>query len=409
LLAKPGSWAASDITGDGTRVLVGNYRSISDSSMFELDAKSGNLTDLTPKSGESPTVSVQAIGYMPGETSILYGCDIEGGRPKVFLHDLKTGQVTLLGVDVNEDGYGTPFLYRLPGFEKVAIPAMDKGIASIASIRGNRVVYGMSNARTPGLAFRFDVGADGKSTTAPQQITFADDQGIDLNAFTLPKLIKYKSFDGTEIPAFVFLPAGYKEGTQIPFLINYHGGPEGQSRPGFTAQVQYLLSEGFGVMFPNVRGSTGYGRAFHMMDDYKNRWNSVKDGVDAAEWLVANKYTKPGMISTWGGSYGGYMSVACVVEDQMRVDAGKRAERLFGAGINIVGVVNLKTFLEKTAGYRRKLREVEYGPLSDPEFLASASPMTHIDKIKVPMFIAHDAVGHRAQGQGQPAAGVHRA
>lgn len=410
LLAKPGSWAANDITGDGTRVLVGNYRSISDSSMFELDAKTGALTDLTPKSTESPTVSVQAIGYMPGETSILYGCDIEGGRPKVFLRDLKTGQVTkplselelfevedanlnqektLLGVDVNEDGYGTPFLYRLPGFEKVPMPAMDKGIASIASIRGNRVVYGMSNARVPGLAFRFDVSADGKSTTAPQQITFADDQGIDLNAFTLPKLIKYKSFDGTEIPAFVFLPADYKEGTQIPFLINYHGGPEGQSRPGFTAQVQYLLSEGFGVMFPNVRGSTGYGRAFHMMDDYKNRWNSVKDGVDAAEWLVANKYTKPGMISTWGGSYGGYMSVACLVEDQMRVDAGKRPDRLYGAGINIVGVVNLKTFLEKTAGYRRKLREVEYGPLSDPEFLASASPMTHVDKIKVPMFIAH--------------------
>lgn len=410
LLAKPGSWSAADITGDGSRVLVGQYRSISDTSMFELNTRTGELTDLTPKSTESPTVAAQPIGYLPGEGSFLYGCDVEGGRPKLFVRDLKTGQITkplseletfevegatmnqertLLGVGVNEEGYGTPYLYRLPGFEKVAMPAIDKGVASIASIRGNRVIFSMSNARTPGLAFRFDVSADGKSTTAPQQITFADDQGIDLNAFTLPKLIKYKSFDGTEIPAFVFLPADYKEGTPIPFLINYHGGPEGQSRPNFTAQVQYLLSEGFGVMFPNVRGSTGYGRAFHMMDDYKKRWDSVKDGVDAAEWLVANKYSKPGMISTWGGSYGGFMSVACVVEDQMRVEAGKRADRLFGAGINIVGVVNLKTFLEKTSGYRRKLREAEYGPLSDPEFLASASPMTHIDKIKIPMFIAH--------------------
>lgn len=83
------------------------------------------------------------------------------------------------------------------------------------------------------------------------------------------------------------------------------------------------------------------------------------------------------------------MSIACLVEDQERVEAGRRPERLFGAGVDIVGIVNLKTFLERTAGYRRKLREAEYGPLSDPEFLLSVSSMSRIDKIKVPIFIAH--------------------
>lgn len=410
LLAKPGQWSAEDITADGTRVLVGNYRSISDSSIFELDVKSGQLTDLTPKGQESPTTAVSLSGYLPGENAVLYTADVEDGRQKLFLRDLKTGAVskpiseieafevdgagmntekTLLGVAINEDGFGVPAIYRLPGFEKVQLPAMDQGVASISNVRGNRVIFTMNNARTPGLAYRFDVAQDGKSTTSPQQITFAEDQGIDLAGFPLPKLVKYKAFDGTEIPAFLFLPPGYKEGTAIPFIVNYHGGPEGQSRPVFSSQVQFLLSRGFGVMMPNVRGSTGYGRAFHMMDDYKKRWDSVRDGVDAAEWLVANGYAKPGKIATMGGSYGGYMSVACLVEDQNRVDEGKRKERLFGAGIDVVGVVNLKTFLEKTSGYRRKLREVEYGPLTDPEFLASASPMTMIDKIKVPMFIAH--------------------
>ena len=410
LLAKPGQWGVEDITADGSRALVVNYRSSSDSSIFELNTKTSELTDLTPKSAESPTVAVSAVGYMPGERGFLFVSDVDGGRAKLFLRDLQTGNVskpiseieefeidganinvekTLLGIAANEGGYGVPGLYRLPGFEKVALPAMEKGVVGLSSLRGNQVIYGMNNARTPGLAYVVDVAADGKGTSVPRQITFADDQGIDLQSFPLPELIEYKAFDGTKIPAFLFLPPGYQKGTPIPFIVNYHGGPEGQSRPTFSAQIQFLLAQGFGVMMPNVRGSSGYGRAFLMMDDYKKRWDSVKDGVDAAEWLVAQGYAKPGKIATYGGSYGGYMSVACLVEDQNRVDSGQRKERVFGAGVDVVGVVNLKTFLEKTAGYRRKLREVEYGPLSDPEFLASASPMTMIEKIKVPMFIAH--------------------
>jgi dipeptidyl aminopeptidase/acylaminoacyl peptidase len=140
---------------------------------------------------------------------------------------------------------------------------------------------------------------------------------------------------------------------------------------------------------PNVRGSTGYGRDFQMMDDYRGRWASVKDGVDAAEWLVKQGYAEPGRIATYGGSYGGFMSVACIVEDQERVERGERPERLFGACVDIVGIVNMKTFLERTSGYRRKLREVEYGPLGDPEFLLSVSPLQRVEKIQVPVFIAH--------------------
>jgi dipeptidyl aminopeptidase/acylaminoacyl peptidase len=172
-------------------------------------------------------------------------------------------------------------------------------------------------------------------------------------------------------------------------VINYHGGPESQHRPFFSAANQYLLSRGFGIMMPNVRGSTGYGRAFQMLDDYTKRWDSVRDGVDAAEWLVKSGYASPGRIATYGGSYGGFMSVACIVEDQERVERGDRKERLFGACVDIVGIVNMRTFLEKTSGYRRKLREVEYGPLADTTFLATVSSIHKADKIQVPVFIAH--------------------
>lgn len=412
LLNKPGSWEAADISADGSRLLVANFRSASDSSMYELNTKTGELTDLTPKPEGGGTAAVSPVGYLPGETAVLYTCDIDGGMMKLFARDLKTGAVsrpipdlegfeldgasmsrekTLLAVAANEDGYGVPHLYRLPTLEAISFPASERGVVSLSSLRGNRLIYTMSNARTPGLAFAWDVpGA--KSPTRPgpaRQITFADDQGIDLSKFPLPTLVKYKSFDGTEIPAFLFVPPGYKDGTPIPFIAYYHGGPEGQHRPAFSAQLQYLLNEGFGIIQPNVRGSTGYGRSFHMMDDYTKRWDSVKDGVEAAAWLVKNGYAKPGKIATFGGSYGGFMSVACLVEDEMRVEAGTQKERLFGAGVDVVGIVNMRTFLEKTSGYRRKLREAEYGPLTDPEFLASVSSMTRIDQLKVPMFIAH--------------------
>jgi dipeptidyl aminopeptidase/acylaminoacyl peptidase len=251
-------------------------------------------------------------------------------------------------------------------------------------------VWSLSNARVAGIAYA-STYAPGATRAAPvtTQLTWTADQGIDLARFPLPALVHYRAFDGTQVPAFLFLPPGAAAGHAIPFVVNYHGGPEGQSRPAFSATLQYFLARGYGVLLPNVRGSTGYGRAFQMMDDYRKRWDSVRDGVDAAEWLVRNGYAEPGRIATYGGSYGGFMSVACIVEDQERVLHGARPARLFGACVDVVGIVNLRTFLENTSGYRRKLREAEYGPLSDTTFLATVSSIRKVDDIQVPVLIGH--------------------
>jgi len=412
LVGNAGSWDAGDITRDGKRVLVGEFRSSSDSTLFELDVASGKLTPIhTRVAGEGKTVSIDAVGYAPDEKSVYFLSDHEqDGVGRLYSIDLATGKVsqpipalaknevedaginqerTLLSVSVNEDGYGVPHLYALPDLKEIALPNLDRGLAGIADIRGDTLVYTLTNARTPGLAYEYKIPAPGVPANKARQITFADNQGIDLNSFPLPQLIKYKAADGLEIPAFLYLPPGAKQGQPIPFVVNFHGGPEGQHRPGFDRNTQYLLSEGFGVLMPNVRGSSGYGRTFIMMDDYKNRWLSVSDGVDAAKWLVDNGYARPGKIAGYGGSYGGYMTTATMVEDQERVDGGRQKERLFGASINVVGVINLKTFLENTSGYRRKLREAEYGPLTDPSFLDSVSPLQRVEKINVPMLIAH--------------------
>jgi len=200
-----------------------------------------------------------------------------------------------------------------------------------------------------------------------------------VSKFRLPELVYYPSFDGMEIPAFLYLPADYKRGDEIPFVIRYHGGPEGQFRPYFVRSFQYLLSRGYGVMAPNVRGSAGYGKQYVEADNYKNRMKSVNDGVWAAKYLVDNAYSEPKKIAAYGGSYGGFIVMAVITE----------APHMFGAACNVVGIVNFETFLKQTKDYRRALREAEYGPLDDPEFLRSVSPIYKVDRIETPLMLAH--------------------
>ncbi len=406
--AREGSWNISDVTLDGKRMLVTRDISASQQEFYEMTLNASGdatLNDLSIKGSDGVLTASGPVGYLPDERRIIVQSDKEEGIQRLFVMDLATKQLskplpsldpfeidsisvnqerTLAAVETNEDGYSVPHLYHLPDFKEARLPEIPKGLVGLSYLRGNTMVYSVSNARTPGTSYRYEVLAAGQEAVATgRQITFADTQGVDLSGFTLPELIKYKSFDGLEIPAFIFFPPGYQKGTMIPFVANYHGGPEGQFRPGFDRTVQFLLSRGYGVIQPNVRGSVGYGRKFQMMDDYKNRWNSVKDGVEAARWLVKQGYAEAGKIAAYGGSYGGFMSAATICED------GASGSPVFGASINVVGIVNMKTFLEQTSGYRRKLREVEYGPLTDPDFLASVSPINKIDHIKVPMFIAH--------------------
>jgi len=419
LLGREGAWGLADATNDAARALVSRYISASRSECYELTPSSGGepaLKDISVRDQKGELASTEIIGYLPGESSVLIKSDIEEGITRLFVRDLATGAMKkplpaldafevdsaeinherdLLVVVTNEDGYGVLHAYQLPSFEAATLPPIEKGVVSVSDIRGRTIVYSLSNARSPGVCYAYTVpdpkGAKDAATAtmilqkprAATRVTRADTQGIDLAGFPLPELVKYKSFDGLEIPAFLWTPPGHSKGKPIPFVVNYHGGPEGQFRPTFNATTQFLLAQGYGVLQPNVRGSTGYGRAYHMMDDYKKRWDSVKDGVEAARWLIAQGYASPGKVATYGGSYGGFMSVACLVED------GSSDKPVFGAGINVVGIVNMKTFLEQTSGYRRKLREAEYGPLTDPEFLMSVSSLEKIDKIKVPMFIAH--------------------
>jgi dipeptidyl aminopeptidase/acylaminoacyl peptidase len=164
-------------------------------------------------------------------------------------------------------------------------------------------------------------------------------------------------------------------------VVHVHGGPEAEAPRIFGAPFQALAMAGFDVLVPNVRGSAGYGKRWISLDDVELRLDSVADLAAIHAWLPSVGLD-PARAALWGGSYGGYMVLAGVAMQP----------ELWAAGVDIVGISSLVTFLENTSDYRRAVREREYGSLvDDREFLVHASPITYLDDIVAPLFVIHGA------------------
>ena len=170
--------------------------------------------------------------------------------------------------------------------------------------------------------------------------------------------------------------------------MNIHGGPEAQSRPIFQGRNNYYLNElGVAIFYPNVRGSDGYGKTFLKLDNGFKREDSVRDIAAFLDFIGRDAALDADRIAVMGGSYGGYMSLACQTHysDRLR------------CGVDVVGISSFVTFLKNTQDYRRDLRRVEYGDERDPamaEFLQRISPLTNVEKIRMPLFVV--------QGQNDP-------
>jgi dipeptidyl aminopeptidase/acylaminoacyl peptidase len=162
-------------------------------------------------------------------------------------------------------------------------------------------------------------------------------------------------------------------------VVLVHGGPEAQAMRLFDPEIQALAAAGYAVVVPNVRGSTGYGKRYASLDDTTKRLDSVRDLQSVHEALESLGFDRT-RAALWGGSYGGYMTLAGLAFHP----------ELWAAGVDIVGISDLVTFLENTSDYRRAYRELEYGSLAeDRDFLTRASPLTHVDAIRAPLFVIH--------------------
>ena len=266
---------------------------------------------------------------------------------------------------VDPDTMATLDEVRLPG----------RGVADfVFSQDGRYLASSFTSSREPGDAWlhHLDNGRLTRLTWSPGAVA--------AGSMVEPELHRFSSFDGEQVPVFVYLPR--RRPSPVPVVVMVHGGPESQYRPVFNPLAQYFVDRGYAVAAPNVRGSTGYGRRYHHLDDVERRLDSVADLAALHDWLGRDGRFDVRRAVLWGASYGGYMVLAGLAFQPER----------WAAGVDVVGISSLVTFLENTSPWRRASREREYGWLErDRAFLERASPIIHVDRIRAPLFVIHGA------------------
>ncbi|MFB6117065.1 S9 family peptidase [Halosegnis sp.] len=380
-------WSPDDET-----LLVHEAHSSFDHDLYALDIATGDLTHLTPHEG-----AVRFAGAEWGPDGNIY-LVTDKDRDRLALARLTTdGDLTVIqaddewnvdGVTIDEesgrlvysrnvDGYTELTAAKLTGegLEQIGTPDLPDGVAGGVDFFPSDDQFAVTATSDVDNANVHVCGVDG----GRERWTNASTAGLPREGFRRSELIRYETFDDREIPAYVTLPD--TEGP-APVIVDIHGGPESQRRPSFSAVKQYFLGCGYGYFEPNVRGSTGYGKAYTHLDDVEKRMDSVKDIRAGVDWLRDHDAVDDDRLVVMGGSYGGFMCLACLTE----------YPDVWAAGVDIVGIASFVTFLKNTGDWRRALREAEYGSLEeDREFLESVSPLNHADEIRAPLFVLHGA------------------
>ncbi len=278
-------------------------------------------------------------------------------------------------VSLNEDGFHRLFWLNLETFERkeIALP----GIGVLGAVRfdsnNQRLVFNWQSAVHNSNLWVVEL-----ESNKLRQITFFDRAGIAPAHFKSPELIRFATFDGLQIPAWYFTPPSPAPADGYPCILYVHGGPASQLRPEFDVRFQYFINCGYAILATNVRGSTGYGRHYAELDEVEKRMDSVSDLQFAVKWLHGRSEINPQRIGIYGRSYGGFMVLAAITE----------YPELFRAAVDVVGISNWVTFLEKTAPWRRAHREVEYGSLAQHrDLLERISPIHKIERVRCPLHV----------------------
>jgi dipeptidyl aminopeptidase/acylaminoacyl peptidase len=392
------SWDTHDLSPDGKRLLVSRYVSINESHPAIIDVETRTLTPLPPPPGNLPAkVAYDHLRFAPDGRSVLLGCDARGEFSSLARVELNGNRWTWLSADipwdvdaievqpksgriaftVNADGASRLYLLEGDRPRPLEVPL---GIIGGLEFSPDGTELGFTLARPNATGDTFSIRLDDGRLT---QWTVSEAGGLDPSQFVAPQRIAFKSFDGREIPAYVFQSRRASREHPAPVLVNIHGGPEGQYRPTFSEQDQFLLSElGIAVIRPNVRGSAGYGKTYLQLDNAEKREDSVRDIGALLDWIARQPELDASRVAVYGGSYGGYMVLASLTHfpDRLR------------AGIDVVGIASFTTFLANTSAYRRDLRRAEYGDDRDPTMqavFARINPMSNAHKIRSSLLVAH--------------------
>lgn len=337
-----------------------------------LTPDEGAITWITP---EQP-YDIDAFAASPDGARIAYVRNVEGWS-RIVLRDLSDGA-------------------------EIELEGLPPGVAtSLAwSPDGGTLVFALEGSSTPSDVWAYDVAAE--RVTNLTQESDADPARF---AFVEPEVERTESFDGTTVPFLVYRPDTPPPPDGYPVLVVVHGGPEAQWTPIFRPDLQHILAQGVMVIAPNVRGSTGYGRAYMSMDDREQRMDSVADLKAIRLWLRDRAEVDDTRVGLFGRSYGGFMVLAALTEQP----------ELWRVGVEFYGIANFLTLLQTTGPWRETLRAAEYGDrFADRAMLERFSPIHNADRIRVPLLIAHglddprvppgesEMIYSRLRGRGHP-------
>jgi dipeptidyl aminopeptidase/acylaminoacyl peptidase len=410
---KGGGWQVEDWSQDDKQLLVIEEISINESYLWLFDTQNGERKELTPRatSGAEKVAYFRARFAKDGkgiyvttdresEFARLAYIDLASGKPTYLQPDAKwdtddwdlspdgkhiaytlneAGISTLHMLDVNRDKAGAK---KEPVFNPPLAPSVITGLKWHRDPKQSLLAFDVNGARSPSDMYAWST-AGGKNVVT--RWTASETGGIPANQFVEPQLVTWKSFDGREISGFLYWPNEAKFPDKRPVIISIHGGPEAQFRPNFLGRTNYFINElGCAMIMPNVRGSQGYGKTFLQLDNGLKREDSYKDINALFDWIASNPRLDADRVMVTGGSYGGFMTlqVSWNYADRIR------------CSLDVVGMSNLRTFLEHTESYRRDLRRVEYGDERDPqqrEFMERIAALNNVSKFTKPIFVVSGA------------------
>ena len=397
-------WGPIEFSKSGSKLLVSNYVSVTDSRVNLLDLDTGDVT-LLAGSAASPSVNLpfafddENNGFWfvtdrAGEFNVLAWQSMEPGAEPEYVTagipwNVEGGAVSddraRAAFTVNEGGRSALYLLDRQTRKYTRVTSIPVGLVGGLEFSpdGNKLALTINTAKSPSDTYVLYLGSDALDYGRLERWTFSEVGGLDTTTFREPELIQYPTFDDVDgkprqIPAWLYKPAG--DGP-FPVVISIHGGPEGQARPAFSSTYQLWLEKlGVAVLVPNVRGSAGYGKTYVKLDNGFNREDSVRDIGALLDWIETQPDLDEDRVAVFGGSYGGYMVLASAVHFSERLKAA----------VDIVGISSFVTFLENTQDYRRDLRRAEYGDERDPAMRAhldKISPVNKVEKIRVPLFV----------------------
>jgi dipeptidyl aminopeptidase/acylaminoacyl peptidase len=413
LEARGEFWQATDWSPDGSKLLVLRTVSVNENYPHLLDVASRERRAIPVPGGVKAAHG--PLRFASGGREILLASDARSEFRQLARVEIESMAVAWedqrwdvsevevsrdsVAVVTNEDGASRLELRRGGARTAVELP-----VGIVGGLRfspdGARLGFTLARPDAPADAYTYEL-AERKLV----RWTWSEAGGLDPAAFVAPRQFSYKSFDGRDIPAYIYLP---REARRAPVVISIHGGPESQYRPAFSGVTQYWANElGIAVVAPNVRGSTGYGKTYVALDNGEKREDAVRDIGALLDWIARQPELDASRVAVHGGSYGGYMVLASLVHFGDRIRAG----------VDLVGIGNWITFLEKTSAYRVDLRRAEYGDERDPAMRATLeriSPANHAERIRSALMVVHgrndprvpffeaQQIAARVRAQGRP-------